>query len=107
MAVQHEVTGYLTVYSLGRSEVYGEFADGVMRVEETSGGKNYIFSGSAGEGTLDTFIRVNNQGIEHVEFEFDAAAVHSGTGRLLALEHEDAPASARVHIEWVNPPGSE
>lgn len=78
-------TGYLTVYSADRSEIYGEFGDASWEIEETDAGNNHVFKGTASEGTLDTFERVNGGGIDHVAFDFESEGQRfSGDAQLLA-----------------------
>ena len=97
-------TGYLTVFSADRAEVYGEFADATWRVENTEGGTNHVFAGTAGEGALDTFRRLNAEGIAHVAYLFESNGYrYGGSAQLLApvvgersasilIETGDAPA---------------
>jgi hypothetical protein len=89
-------TGYLTIMALESGEIYGEFAG--AELGEDDGG--LVISGLASEGTAETFRRINLDGIETVRYRFEGeAGTREGNGRLLALEHADAPAAAVVRIE--------
>lgn len=93
-------TGYLTVFSADRAEVYGEFADAQWDVEETDGGTNHLFTGKASEGTMDTFRRLNAEGIDHVTFDFEAEGQRfSGFAQLLRPEDNRVPGGASIRIE--------
>jgi hypothetical protein len=79
-------SGYLTIYSADRSELYGEFFDGVWKVEETAGGTNHILTGIASEGTAETFRRIDGEGIQHVSYLFEVNGYkYGGNAQLLAL----------------------
>ncbi|HVT10998.1 MAG TPA: hypothetical protein VHE55_01920 [Fimbriimonadaceae bacterium] len=93
-------TGYLTVYSADRSEIYGEFADATWEVEETEGGSNHLFTGKASEGTMETFRRLDREGIDHIAYDFDAAGkTFSGSAQLLRPQDNLAPGDAWIRIE--------
>ena len=63
--------GYLTIFAADRSAIYGEFADAVWTVEMTDRGNNNIFTGTASEGTMDTFLQLDKDAISHVAYTFD------------------------------------
>src|SRR4051812_16185613 len=93
-------SGFLIVYSADRSEIYGEFSDATWEVEQTGGGPNHLFSGTASEGTMETFKRMNTEGIDHVAFNFEASgARYSGTAQLLRPEDSRKPGRAWIRIE--------
>ena len=78
-------TGYLTVFSADQDEIYGEFADASWDTEDTEGGTNHLFSGTASEGTVETFRRLNSEGIANLSYTFDAeGARYTGSAQLLA-----------------------
>ena len=97
----------MTVYSVDQGQIYGEFADAVWDQEAgPDEGVNHIFSGLASEGTFETFRKLNMDGIEHVNYRFDAEGkAISGQGRLLGLERVDSPAGAMVRVESLSEPG--
>ena len=79
-------SGYLTVYSADRTEIYGEFADGSWDTENTGGGTNHLFTGLASDGTAETFRRIDKEGIDHVMYLFESNGYkYGGTAQLLAL----------------------
>ena len=93
-------SGFLTVYSADRTEIYGEFADSTWEVEDTKGGDNHLFTGTASEGTMDTFARLNTDGIAHVSFDFESGGERlSGTGQFLAPEDSGRPGQALIRVE--------
>jgi hypothetical protein len=93
-------TGYLTVYSADRGEIYGEFGDATWQVETTDGGPNHLFSGTASEGTMETFRRINAEGIDHVAFDFVSdGRRYSGEAQLLRPEDRRNPGQASIRIE--------
>jgi hypothetical protein len=93
-------TGFLTVYSADRSEIYGEFSDAMWEVEDTDGGLNHLFTGTASEGTMETFRRVNSQGIDHVAFDFVSdGRRYSGDAQLLRPEEMRNPGQSSIRIE--------
>src|SRR5205809_387681 len=93
-------TGYLTVYSADRREIYGEFGDATWKVEEGGGGTNHVFSGTASDGTMETFRRINTEGIDHVAFDFESEGVrYSGDAQLLRPEDRRTPGNAWIRIE--------
>jgi hypothetical protein len=93
-------SGFLTVYSADRSEIYGEFADSTWEVEDTPGGENHLFTGTASEGTMDTFRRLNTDGFVHVAFDFEANGERfSGDGQFLAPEDSGRPGEAVIRVE--------
>jgi hypothetical protein len=92
-------TGYLTVYSADGSEIYGEFADATWSIEQTDGGENHLFEGRASDGTMETFRRVNTEGIDHVRFDFEANGERfSGPAQLLR------PGDGLVRVETGSAP---
>jgi hypothetical protein len=93
-------SGFLTVYSADRTEIYGEFADSTWEVEDTRGGENHLFTGTASEGTMDTFARLNREGIDHIAFDFESSGeTFSGTGQFLAPEDSGQPGRALIRVE--------
>jgi len=95
-------TGYLTIFGAGR-EIYGEFADADWSVEDTPGGRNNVFSAMAGDGTIDTFQRINREGISHVRYTFDSeGARYSGSAELLRPETDHG--QSLIKIESGQPP---
>ncbi len=54
-------TGYLTIYSTDRTTIYGEFADAVWTSEMTEGGLNHMFTGTASQGTYETFFSIGQR----------------------------------------------
>ncbi len=64
-------TGYLTIYSADRQVIYGEFADGEWLIEVTQQGDNSVFTGTASDGTWQTFLDLDRNGISHVGYTFD------------------------------------
>ena len=92
--------GILTIFAADRSEIYGELSAAEWREEQTSGGKNQVLTGIAGEGTLETFRRLNDAGVNHVAFEYESDGVHfDGAAILLRPQAAEPPASARITIE--------
>lgn len=92
--------GYLTVYSADRREIYGEFADATWKTESTGGGTNHLFEGTASEGTIDTFRRINLEGIENLSYDFEARGYrYTGKAHLLMPEDTRQPGGAMVRIE--------
>lgn len=92
--------GYLTILSIDRSEIYGEFGDGVWSVEKIDGGSNNVFSGTASEGTVETFNRINQQGICNVAFDFESGhQVYKGAAQLLAPEPCGSNGGTLIKIE--------
>jgi hypothetical protein len=93
-------SGYLTIYSADRSEIYGEFADANWTVEQTAGGVNNVFSGIAGDGTLSTFQRIDEEGISHVAYTFEADGNrYEGAAQLLATRDTGKPGETIIRIE--------
>jgi hypothetical protein len=92
-------TGYLTIYSADRAEVYGEFCDADWEIEDTSGGSNHVFSGTASEGAFDTFRRINYEGISNVEYTFESNGYrYVGSAQLLAPNGNGMPGGAVIRI---------
>jgi hypothetical protein len=92
--------GYLTIYSPNRTEVYGEFADGTWEVDRSEARVNHVFSGTAGDGVFETFVRLNEEGISHVQFTFDCEGErYTGQAQLLAPEENLNPGRAAIRIE--------
>ena len=93
-------TGYLTILSPDRTEIYGEFADAEWTSEMTDGGNNNIFTGSASDGTMETFRQLEKDGISHVAYEFDLHG-HSYTGvaELMAPLMNELPYLPQIRIE--------
>lgn len=92
-------TGYLTILSPDRQEIYGEFADAAWTSEMTDGGKNNIFSGTAGEGTLATFLQLDKDAISHVAYSFELDGhTYTGDAELLAPITDD-PSYPQIRIE--------
>jgi|SRR5579862_687557 len=96
-------SGYLTIYSDDKSEIYGEFVDGKWETEETEGGTNHTLSGIASEGTLDTFRRINTDGIDHVAYLFESNGYRYG-GKAQLLAPSEIGDSPLVRIETGEPP---
>lgn len=93
-------SGFLTIYSADGGDIYGEFADGTWEVEETDGGPNHLFTGTASEGTMDTFRRLNAEGVDRVSFTFEEGdAKYRGEAQLLAPEDTRIPGQAWIRIE--------
>ncbi|HTQ11474.1 MAG TPA: hypothetical protein VMI31_15525 [Fimbriimonadaceae bacterium] len=89
--------GYLTICSDDGLEVYGEFIDGLWEQENTAGGPNHIISATPSDGTLETFRRLEVDGVDHVTYSFESHGYHyGGHARLLALEPEGAPPLVRI-----------
>lgn len=65
-------TGYLTIFSPDRTEIYGEFGDAEWTSEMTSGGNNNVFSGIASESTMATFLQLDSDAISHVAYTFES-----------------------------------
>lgn len=92
-------TGFLTIFSGDRAEVYGEFMDGSWTVEHTGDVAVNVFRGTASEGTRETFRRLNAEGIDHLAYTFEAAnQVYSGAAHLLK------PEGGVITIEATEPP---
>ncbi len=90
-------TGYLTVYSADRTQIYGEFADAAWRMEDTRGGVNHLFAGKASDGTIDTFRRLNAYGIANVTYAFDTNGHrYAGSAQLLAPDTWDGQAVIQI-----------
>lgn len=93
-------TGILTVYSADRGEVYGQFTDAEWEVEDTGGGTNHLFTGTASEGTMETFRRINTEGIDHVAYDFELdGQKYSGEAQLLRPADNRQPGRAWIRIE--------
>jgi hypothetical protein len=93
-------SGFLTVYSADRGEIYGEFSDAQWEIENTDAGPNHLFSGTASEGTMETFRRINAEGIDHVAFDFVSdGRRYSGDAQLLRPEDARTPGQACIRIE--------
>lgn len=90
-------TGALTVYSADRSQIYAEFVDATWEVEDTDSGPNHIFTGTASQGTLDTFLRLDQEGISHVAYVFETAAGrYAGSAELLRPQPNGGEAVIRI-----------
>jgi hypothetical protein len=93
-------TGYLTILSADRTEIYGEFADAEWKSEMTTGGKNNVFSGIASEGTLETFLKLDSDAISHVAYNFESdGQTYTGNAELLAPVIRDLPDLPQIRIE--------
>lgn len=94
---------YLSILSL-EGEIYGEFADATWVQEEVDGETNHIFSGLASDGTVETFERLNDDGVESVTYRIDCGdGPIQGPGRLLALDRAEG-ARVYVRVEALNNP---
>ncbi|MFI5386480.1 MAG: hypothetical protein ACHQ50_10215 [Fimbriimonadales bacterium] len=92
-------TGYLTVYSADRNEVYGAFVDALWEIEETEGGTNHLFTGTAGEGAMETFHRIDTEGIDHVAYIFESNGYrYGGEAQLLAPTQFNGQAVVQIEI---------
>jgi hypothetical protein len=97
--------GNLTVYSADRAAIYGEFAEATWRQENVAGVTNHLFVGTASEGTIDAFLRINEEGITHVAYDFESSGEKfSGNAQLLMPEDLREPGHARVRIETGDEP---
>jgi hypothetical protein len=93
---------YLTILSL-EGEVYGEFADATWIQEDVNGQTNHIFSGLASDGTVSTFERLDDSGVDRVTYRIDCGdGAYEGPGRLLAPDHSDG--SVYIRVEALNDP---
>jgi hypothetical protein len=97
--------GYLTIFSSDKSEIYGGFCDADWAVEESDSGSNHVFTGIASEGALDTFRRINYEGISHVAYIFEALGYrYEGAAQLLAPESGPHPGTSIIRIESIDRP---
>ena len=102
------LTGYLTIFSADRGQIYGEFADAQWKSEMTPGGKSNIFSGTPGEGALKTFLQLDNEGISHVAYTFESSGnAYRGNAELLAPRVEEQPNHSQIQIETGETPAAE
>jgi hypothetical protein len=93
-------TGYLTIFSADRQEIYGEFVDAEWRDEKTDKGVNHILSGKASEGTLSAFEHLDQQGISNVFYQFEQDGKQfDGRAQLLAPKQSGAPGETIIQIE--------
>jgi len=93
-------SGFLTILSEEHGEIYGEFADGTWATEKTGGGLNHVFTGAAGDGTVDTFRRLNSSGISNVWYHFESEGDrYSGPAQLLALSKDSSSGQVLVTID--------
>jgi hypothetical protein len=98
-------SGYLTIYSADRSEIYAEFADASWNVEQTAGGVNNVFSGVAGDGAAETFERIDADGISNVAYTFETHGNHyEGRAQLLAPVIPGEPGHTVIRIETGDTP---
>jgi hypothetical protein len=98
-------TGSLTVLSADKGEIYGEFADAEWTNEPTDVGERHIFSGVASDGTIDTFQRINQEGISHVNYRCETDGQHyKGRANLLAPITGSEPGSSIIQIESIENP---
>jgi hypothetical protein len=93
-------TGYLTIFSSDRTEIFGEFAGAEWTSEVTAGGTNYVFTGTASEGILETFLRLDSEAISHVAYTFELSGqIFSGDCELLAPIFNDPPLHTQIRFE--------
>jgi len=93
-------TGFLTIFSADRTEIYGEFADADWSREHTQGGDNNIFTGTASEGTLETFLQLDNDAISHVAYTFESEGeAFTGIAELLAPIVNESPSQSQIRLE--------
>ena len=98
-------TGFLTVLSADKREIYGEFADAEWNTQSTDVGDNHIFSGRAGDGTMDAFRRIDQDGISNVAYIFDTNGQrYEGRAHLLAPQGNGLPGKAVIQIESIENP---
>ncbi len=98
-------SGYLTVCSADRGEIYGEFCDAIWTEQQTRHGANHIFSAVAGDGAMQTFRRINTEGISHVAYTFESNGYrYAGMAELLAPEISSMPGTSMIQIETGEPP---
>ena len=96
--------GYLTIFSSDRTEIYGEFADAGWKSEITEGGTNYVFTGTASQGTYETFLQLDKNAISHVLYSFESNG-HSYVGKaeFLAPVSNDASGQPQIRFETGEP----
>lgn len=93
-------SGYLTVSSPDRSEIYGEFCDALWEVEKVRGGSNHVFSAVAGDGTLEAFRRINTEGIANIAYTFESNGYrYMGNAQLLPPTGNGMPGQGMIRIE--------
>jgi hypothetical protein len=101
-------TGLLTIFSPDRHEVYGEFVDGIWEIDQDGGTTNHSFTGTASDGTIDTFRRLNAAGISHVAIAFETSGErYAGDAQLLRPVEERTPGDSTVVVETTVPPSRE
>lgn len=95
-----KMTGYLTIYSVDRAEIYGECADAEWDTDIVRGEKVHTFIGTASDGTLETFLRLDNAGVSHVAYSFDSHGfTYVGAAELLAPKTDEPPSHAQIRLE--------
>jgi len=78
-------TGYLTIFSPDRTQVYGEIPDATWQPTQTEGGLNHVLSGRAGDGVKYAFNQLNTDGVSHVAYTFETeGSRYAGDAELLA-----------------------
>jgi hypothetical protein len=98
--MSESANGYLIVSSADGAEVYGEFPNPRWEKEESGAGVNHIFSGLASDGTIDTFRKLDADGIEHVTYRYEGdGRTLWGNAILLRPETHHDPLEHWVRIE--------
>jgi hypothetical protein len=108
--------GLLTIWTADQKQIIGETTDADWVEESGDGGINYVFSGTASDGTLDTLLGLIQAGVASVTYEFTAegrrfmgeamllrpTATRSGAGATVTIETPDAPSE----LSRVGPSGA-
>ena len=95
----------LTLFNPADGSILGELSDAVHRDEKSGDGVNYIFTGIAGDGTLNDLITFMDSGRDTVRYEYaDASEVLQGEAFLLKPARTSGGGGTEVMVETPTKP---
>ena len=102
---QNFVNGLLTLIDPTSRTILGELVDARWNEEETPNGRNHVFSGLAGDGTIDTLETFMASGADTVDFVLsDGKNSYQGQALLLKPDRVREPSGTEVRIESADAP---
>jgi hypothetical protein len=93
----------LTLFSIERTEILGELSDAAWVEESSSAGINYVLSGSASEGTLDTILQIIQLGVAWVAYDFETGG-HMFQGQAMLLRPNVSGPATVIRVETPDEP---
>jgi hypothetical protein len=92
--------GTLTLVNPADGSILGELSEARWKEENHSGGTNYVLSGLAGDGTLDTLGRFIDNGQDTVSYNLsDGNRSYSGQAMLLKPAPQGTSSGTEIRIE--------